>query len=207
MLCTLLERRFGDRFFTISKIKIRLHRGIIVKPQFLGLGLGLSIILSTASSALAVQPASISANANVAWSRVVDNPFDGRVVYDRNYKNDYVLVTSWSKSGIRATYTQIGTTLIGYSRPLYGFRLGFFPDREPVYQTSLIEAVPSSITIALNGKLYTYENGPVSPELATALANAKPGNVKIRLTWRDGVTRDTEIGRGTVEVWRTIFAS
>ncbi len=176
-----------------------------MKPQFLGLGLGLSFIVSAASPALALQPASISANANVAWSRVVDNPFDGKVVYDRNYKNDYVLVSSWSKSGIRATYTQIGTTLIGYARPLYGFRLGFFPDREPIYQTSLIEAVPSSMTIAINGKLYTYENGPVSPELAAALAGATPGNVKIRLVWRDGVTKDTEIGRSTVEAWKAIF--
>ena len=42
------------------------------------LGAGLSFIFGVAAPALAVQPASISANDNVAWSKVVDNPFDGK---------------------------------------------------------------------------------------------------------------------------------
>ncbi len=173
-----------------------------MKPHLLGLGL--SFILSTASPTLAVQPASISANDNVAWSKVVENPFDGKVVYDRNYQGDYVLVSSWAKSGIRATYTQVNSVLLGYQHyPRHGF--GVFPYEEPIYQKSFSDSVPDSINLAINGKVYTYTNGAVSPELATALIGAPSEKVKVRLVWKDGRTKDTEIGKGTVQAWKSVF--
>ncbi len=176
-----------------------------MKPQFVGLGL--SAIVMTASPALAVQPASVSANDNIAWSKVVENPFDGRVVYDRNYQDDYVLVSSWAKSGIRATFTQSRSVLLGYKqhhRHFWG-EFGIFPNEEPVYQQSLIDSVPDSISLAINGKLYTYQNGSVSPDLAAALSGAPAEKIKIRLVWKDGRTKDTEIGKGTVQAWKTVF--
>lgn len=190
--------------------------------------LGFSYLISSISPAFAVTPASVNANDNIAWSKVVENPFDGKIIYDRNYKSDFVLVTSWSKNGIGATYTQVRAAVINYGyRSSYhrrGFRFGgfggfggfgrsgrfggfgeFFND-EPVYQRFTTENVPDSINLAINGKVYTYQNGPVSPEIAAALANAPPENVKIRLIWQDGRTKDTEIGKDTVRAWRTVFS-
>lgn len=176
-----------------------------VKLQLLGAGL--SFVLGIAAPALAVQPASISANTNVAWSKVVENPFDGKIVYDRNYKDDYVFVSSWSKSGIRVTYTQASSVLIGYE---YHYEFGRrrywgVPYTTPIYQESYTDSIPDSISLAINGKVYTYENGPVSPELAQALTSAPLENIKIRLIWKDGRIKDTEIGKGTVQAWKQIF--
>lgn len=182
------------------------------------LGLGLSFTVSTAYPALAVAPAAVEANDNVAWSKVVENPFDGRIVYDRNYHSGFVFVSSWSRSGIGVTYNRIGSRLIGYDagfgysgfgfgrhRRGLGFGFGLFSDADPVYRYYLTESVPDSISLAIAGKVYTYTSGPVSPELANALASAPPGNIAIRLVWDDGKTKDTEIGKDTVKAWRTVF--
>lgn len=185
-----------------------------MKPYLLLLGLG--CLASSVSPALAVPPASVSANDNVAWSKVVENPFDGKIIYDRNYKADFVLVSSWSKKGIGVTYTQVRAAIVGggYS-PRYhrrgfglfgGFRgFGAFFHDEPVYQRFLSENVPDSVSLSINGKVYTYQQGTVSPELAAALASAPPEKVKIRLVWQDGRTKDTEIGKDTVRAWKTVF--
>lgn len=188
------------------------------------LSLGLSFVVSVACPALAVQPAPIGANDKVSWSRVVENPFDGKIVYDRNYTNDFVFVSSWSKSGIRATYTQLNAVLVGYEydyypgygRSGYGFgRYGFgryrwrdfdfFPSPTPIYRVQATESVPESIQLAINGTVYTYQSGPVSAELAAALASAPLQNMVIRLVWPDGTTKDMTIGKGTVEAWRSVF--
>jgi hypothetical protein len=185
------------------------------------LGLGLSFTVSTAYPALAVAPAAVEAHDNVAWSKVVENPFDGRIVYDRNYNSGFVFVSSWSKSGIGVTYNRIGSRLIGYDagfghsgfggfgfghyRRGFGLGLGLSSGIDPVYRYYLTESVPDSISLAIAGKLYTYTSGPVAPDLAAALANAPPGKVMIRLVWNDGRTKDTEIGKDTVKAWKTIF--
>jgi hypothetical protein len=187
-----------------------------MRQQLLMLGLGL--ILSSAAPALAVQPASVRASDDVAWSKVVENPFDGKIVYDRNYKDDFVFVSSWSRKGIGITYTQVRSVLVGYDyRPDFEYGIGFSPryrrrglglffsHQAPVYQRYVIDNVPDSISLAINGNVYTYESGPVAPELAAALASAPIENVKIRLNWKDGTTRDTEIGKETVRAWKTIF--
>ncbi|SRR5579883_658310 len=178
-----------------------------MKRRLLGLGLGLGLWMSAIAPVLAVQPASISASDNVAWSKVVDNPFDGKVVYDRNYKDDFVLVSSWSKNGIGVTYIRLHTTLIGYDSYYSHHRRWFDPflDETPIYRQYAVDSAPDSISLAINGKIYTYESGPVSPDLAAALASAPSGKVPIRLVWRDGRTKDTEIGKDTVKAWKTIF--
>jgi len=173
--------------------------------------LGASFLISTVSPALAVPPATVDANDNVAWSKVIENPFDGRIVYDRNYKAGFVFVSSWSKSGIGVTYNRVGSRLIGYEggfghyRRGFGFGFGLSSEAEPVYRYYITESVPDSISLAIASKIYTYTGGPVPLELATALANAPPGNIMIRLLWNDGRTKDTEIGKDTVKAWKSVF--
>jgi len=173
--------------------------------------LGASFLISTVSPALAVPPATVDANDNVAWSKVIENPFDGRIVYDRNYKAGFVFVSSWSKSGIGVTYNRVGSRLIGYEggfghyRRGFGFGFGLSSEAEPVYRYYITESVPDSISLAIASKIYTYTGGPVPLELATALANAPPGNIMIRLLWNDGRTKDTEIDKDTVKAWKSVF--
>lgn len=187
-----------------------------MKRQLWGLGLG--FVLGAATPALAVPPATVDAGDNVAWSKVVENPFDGKIVYDRNYKSGFVFVSSWSKNGIGVTYNRIGARLIGYDagfgysgfgfghyRRGLGFGLGLSSGADPVYRYYRTESVPDSISLAIAGKIYTYTGGAVSPELAAALATAPPGNIALRLIWEDGKTKDTEIGKETVKAWKTIF--
>jgi hypothetical protein len=179
---------------------------------------------------VAVQSAPIQEYSDVKWSQVVEDTFDGTVVYDRHYTNDFTFVSSWSKQGIRATYIQKNTVLTGYRttwqsrwvsdgncRDNYHKRrrdrkckprqhLESYPTQEPVYQTFRTDRIPRSILFAIAGKIYTYESGSVASELASALSAAPDENMRIRLEWQDGRTTDLEIGKGTVRAWRTIFS-
>lgn len=189
-----------------------------MKRQLLGLGLSVGLAFSAIPAAVAVQPAPVQLNSKVQWSKVVDDPFDGTVVYDRHYTNDFAFVSSWSQQGIRATYTEFNSELVGYRTTwdtpslCYGYgrrcRYRWFepdPIREPIYRRWSTDRTPESILFAIHGQRYTYEAGPVSPELAAALASAPAGNMRIRLVWSDGGTTDVEIGKGTVAAWKTLF--
>lgn len=183
--------------------------------------LGFSFFLiGSACPSLALQPASVRATDDVEWSKVIENPFDGRIVYDRNYKDDFVFVSSWSKQGIGVTYTQAKSILVGYDYgPSFGYGFGYdyspryrrrglgllLRQRVPVYQRYSTDSVPDSVSLAINGTVYTYESGPVSLELAAVLANAPLENIMVRLRWKDGTVRDSEIGKDTVRAWKTIF--
>ncbi|UBF24751.1 hypothetical protein K9N68_24225 [Kovacikia minuta CCNUW1] len=185
-----------------------------MKTQLLNWGLGLSFILSTAPVAFAVEPAPIGENDKVQWSKVVENPFDGKIVYDKNFNDNLVFVSSWSKGGIRATYNRIESRLVGYrtvwhTRTVHRKHRKYeerYPEREPIYQKYRVEQPIKSLQFAINGQIHTYDEGPVSPELATALASAPAGNMLIRIVWRKGGTQDMEIGKGTVQSWKTIFS-
>ncbi len=192
------------------------------------LGLCLGLLAGSTAPAGAVLPVTVNPSSNTQWSKVVQDPFDGPIVYDRNYdtRGGFAFVSSWSKQGIRATYTDCQTNLIGYTpgwRRPWNFGLGFgggfgrgfgrgywggavFPSTEPIYGRFCEEQAPQAIRFAINGQQYTYENGVVSPELATALRNAPPENLTIRLVWRNGGPTDVAIGRGTVEAWKTVFS-
>lgn len=184
------------------------------KKQLFGLGVGLGLFFSTIPAGFAVQPAPVGPNARIEWSRVVENPFDGKIVYDKHFTNDFAFVTSWSQSGIRATYTQYRSELVGYRTiwrtATYHDRYGRrcyrrYAEDEPIYRRYTIDSSPSALQLAINGQVFTYEGGAVSPELAAALASAPPTNMPIRIIWRDGRTQDMEIGRGTVNAWKIIY--
>ncbi|MBW4469842.1 MAG: hypothetical protein KME45_05490 [Stenomitos rutilans HA7619-LM2] len=187
-----------------------------MKKQLLVFGVGIGFALSVESVAGAVQPAPIEGSAKVQWSQVINDPFDGVVVYDKNFSpsdHGFVFVTSWSKGGIRATYTWYDSDIIGYNtvwRSRWIKKKGKkieerYSEQEPIYRYTRFDDTPKAILFAVNGQLYTYEDGAIAPELASTLANAPIGNMRIRLVWENGKTKDIEIGKGTVEAWRTVF--
>ena len=47
------------------------------------------------------------------------------------------------------------------------------------------DRIPRKILFAIAGKIRTYENGLVSPELASALSTAPDQNMRVRLEWQD----------------------
>lgn len=207
----LLSSNFKD-----SKSSVAFVEQIEMKKQLLALGVCIGFALSWGSLARAVQPAPIEGNANVQWSKVISDPFDGIVVYDKNFSpsdHGFVFVTSWSKGAIRATYTWYESDIIGYKtiwRSRWIQRKGKrieerYSEQEPIYRYTRFDDTPKTILFAVNGQRYTYEEGAIAPELATALASAPSGNMRIRLVWENGKTKDIEIGKGTVEAWKTVF--
>ena len=185
--------------------------------KLLSLGLGLGVALSTMSTALAVQPAPVQRDSKVAWSRIINDPFDGMVVYDKNFdpkEHGFTFVSSWSKDGIRATYTEFEAILQGYrtvwktrriERKKGKVEYEHYPEQEPIYRYNRIDRTPKAMLFAVGGKVYRYESGPVGPELAAALTSAPAENMRIRLIWDTDETMDTVIGKDTVAAWKTIF--
>ncbi|OLP17028.1 hypothetical protein BST81_18165 [Leptolyngbya sp. 'hensonii'] len=184
-----------------------------MKTLFLSLGLGLGLTLACKSPALAVPPATVTQDSPVAWSQVVDSPFDGKVIYDKNFGDGFAFVSSWSMQGIRATYTRYWKEIEGY-RTVWKSRKVRRGDREewenyrqqePIYRNYSSNRTPKAILMSINGQVYTYQEGPVSPELALALATAPPGNMRIRLVWDNDEVLETEIGSGTVAAFKVVF--
>ncbi|MGA7935955.1 MAG: hypothetical protein WCA35_20550 [Kovacikia sp.] len=184
-----------------------------MKQQWLSLGFCLGVFLSATSTSFAVEPAPIKDSDKVEWSKIVEHPFDGQVVYDKNFNDDLIFVSSWAKGGIRATYTQIQSRIVGY-RTIWRTRTvkrqgrkyqERYEEQEPIYQKFRTDRFVKSLQFAINGQIHTYESGTVPPDLAAALASAPAGNMLIRIVWQDGGTKDMEIGKGTVEAWKTIF--
>ncbi|MDX2239353.1 MAG: hypothetical protein NW224_01605 [Leptolyngbyaceae cyanobacterium bins.302] len=172
------------------------------------------VTLGIGAAAHAVPPVVVS-QSRVEWSRVINDPFDGAVVYDKNFDpgGSFEFISRWSPQEIQATYRTFYSEWVGYrtvwrSRTVksYGkYRSFSYPDQEPVYRRFSQEKTPSAIKFAINGQVLTYEQGAVSPELAAALASAPDENMTIRLLWEDGGATDMVIGRGTVAAWKTIF--
>lgn len=182
-----------------------------------GLLLAAGITLSASTTAEAVAPVVTNLTTDVEWSKVMNDPFDGAVVYDKNFdpKGNFEFISRWSPQGIQATYRSFYTELVGYQtfwaapriRTRSGrYRAYAYPEYDPVYRRFGVERTPIAIKFAINGQVYTYEQGAVSPELASALATAPDANMTIRLMWQDGGATDIAIGRGTVAAWKTIFS-
>ncbi|PZO41087.1 MAG: hypothetical protein DCF19_10095 [Pseudanabaena frigida] len=185
-----------------------------MRQKYLGLGIGMGVLLAIMPPcAFAVSPASVNQDANVPWSSVIENPFDGKLVYDKHFTDDFAFVTSWSMQGIKATYTQYWSEVVGYRNIRKTRRVWHndryiderYFDREPIRERRSRSQSPKALLFAVNGEIYTYTNGEVEPELAAILANAPAGNMTIRAVWRDDSTTDLPIGAGTVEAWKTIF--
>ncbi|TYQ23679.1 hypothetical protein [Pseudanabaena sp. UWO310] len=187
-----------------------------MRPKYnLGyLVLGISSLLFTLTpSAYAVTPASVNQDAGVAWSSIVENPFDGKIVYDKHFSDDFAFVTSWSKQGINATYTEYWSEVVGYRRVWKTRSVRRddhyiderYSDREAITEKRSRSRSPKSLQFSYQGKIYTYNSGAVDPELSAILANFPAGNTTIRAIWNNDQTSDFPIGSGTVEAWKTIF--
>jgi hypothetical protein len=182
----------------------------------LGLTLGLSIV--GIGDAIALQPAPVRGNSKVQWSKVVETPFDGRIIYDKDFEpGKHELVTSWSASEIRATFTRYWQEIVGYrtewkTRTYYDRRgrkrHEEYPDRVPIYESRSQDYEVISLLIALDGKVHEYTGGEISTELAEILSKApRDKNVPVRAVLSDGNTVDMEIGTGTTAAWRSLYGN
>jgi len=162
-----------------------------------------------------IQPSPVNQDSSVPWSKVIEDNFEGKIVYDKNFDGfgQSAIVSSWSKQAIRLTsFWQ--EKKIDYYRQVQRTRTvrrnnknveEVYWESEPVYKTVWYTKNPESIMFSIRGQVYTYEGGKISEELVSALAHAPEGNVTIRLVWEDGSTTDTVIGSGTVKAWKTIY--
>ncbi len=170
-------------------------------------------LLAIAPAVLAVSPAPVDQHAPVAWSTVQENPFDGKLVYDKHFEDGFAFVSVWAKRWIRATYTSYWKEIVGYRnvwKIRYVWRDGKryeheYLDSEPIYESRSRRKSPKALMFAINGQIYTYEKGEVPDDLAYALANAPEGRMIIRVVWHDDTTWDVPIGEGTVAAWREIY--
>jgi len=178
-------------------------------------GMSIGLLLTFTPSAFAVIPTSVDQDADVPWSSIVENPFDGKLVYDKHFSDDFAFVTSWSKQGIKATYTEYWSEVVGYRRVWRDRRVWHrdryinqrYSDRDPIYDRRLRSQSPKAILFSAQGKIYTYTEGEVNPELSAVLASFPAGQTTIRAVWNNDQTTDFPIGAGTVESWKTIFKS
>lgn len=189
-----------------------------MNKQTISILFGIGLSLGIASASEAVPPLALTPGNRVSWSTVINDPFDGKVVYDRHFDpgGSFTFISRWTPQGIQATYTQYFSEVVGY-RTVWNSRWVrdrnnkkrriSYPENEPVYRRYGRDRSPQSIKFAINNQIYTYESGSVTPELAAALANAPAGNIRIRLVWEDGSSTDMEIGKGTVEAWRSVFGT
>jgi hypothetical protein len=201
----------------------------VTRQKCLALATSLGLLCATpifiTPSAVALSPVSINQDADVPWSSAIENPFDGKLVYDKHFFDNFAFVTSWSKQGIKATYTEYWSTVVGYRqvwrsrrvpyhddhRGQYGDRNGDryiderYPYQEPIYDKRSRSKSPKALLFAINGEIYTYTNGEVDRQLADILANAPAGTMTVRAVWDNDSTSDFPIGSGTVEAWKNVF--
>lgn len=140
--------------------------------------------------------------ASVPWSVpvIVKDEFDGDylAVFDRNYTRDFWtnletgVFSSWSEGFIRIyAYEQIGCR-------------GFLcRARIEVQETNRIALKVGKEVFKIEGEDGNY---PITPEIANALRNAPPGETRIKISYEgSGFAVVNDIGKGTVDAWRTVY--
>lgn len=161
-----------------------------------------------------VRSAALGTNIDVPWSkpvRIVD-PFEGEDVgiFDKNYFYERLLNTNtrvqvislWQPDSIRLLLAyRDRDCLSGHS--FYPFLSG----RNCLASNAALNVTNLSIKIGDRVFRLSGQNGrfQVSNELAAALKNSPSQNVSIRLVTESGETVDSEIGKGTVQAWKTIY--
>lgn len=191
----------------------------MVKPVMISLGmlgiLAVSTMSVKAADLRSVESAALGTSRSVPWSEPVqvNDPFEGSFigVFDRNYFYDRFLNTSarievqslWKPQSVRFLLVTRDRDCL--SHPFhYGFSsdLGCSEFNNARHIIELFIKINDQV-FQVAGQNNTF---PVSKELAQALQAAPEGNVSIRLVTESGETIDSEIGRGTVEAWRTVYA-
>jgi hypothetical protein len=178
-----------------------------MRIPYLPLAIG-SLLLSLSTTALAVQPASVKENDRGPWSQVINDPFDGAIVFDKDFNDVSTFITTWSPKEIRATFVEHNAITVGY-RQVRKYGPWHNGRRRSYYETERIAidrtTSPTELKFAIYGKVYSYTGGVVPAELAEALSNAPAGDMFIRAVWSDTTNSTMRIGPQTVAAWRTIF--
>lgn len=168
------------------------------------------LLLSTPKSLWALQPTLIG-RYDVMWSKVINDPFDGPIVYDIDSDNGSrgtlsidTVISSWSKKEIRVScsgYGKFTTTRRVLKQVIVnGQQQSSYVDEKVT--DSVI--APSILKFFIGGKIYTYSDGEVSKELSQALATAPPSDMFIRAAWSNTYIT-MRIGPQTVAAWKEIF--
>lgn len=92
----------------------------VIRQKCLTLATSLGLLWATpiliTPSAMAVNPVSINQDADVPWSSAIENPFDGKLVYDKHFSDNFAFVTSWSRQDIKATYTEYWSEVVAIAK-------------------------------------------------------------------------------------------
>jgi hypothetical protein len=181
-----------------------------------------------------VQSTELSPYLNIPWSKPVQvaDPFEGTFVgvFDRNdirsvslgYTGVGSIVSLWTRPSIRMLLTvRQGVCGAGYSAPFPGFygynRYGFnhYYRRHASYfyappcATVLVPMNVQQLLVKVGDQILRLdgENNvfKLSNEAAATLRNAPEKNVDIRMVLENGEKVDSQIGKGTVKAWRSIY--
>lgn len=193
----------------------------MVRRLTINLGvLGALAIIATSVNAATelrvVDSAALGTRRNLPWSELVqiNDPFEGNFVgvFDRHFFNDRFLNTTarievqslWSRESVRFLLIIRDRDCLRQSFH-YGSSSGLscseFSNARNIIE--LFIKIDNEV-LQVAGQNSTF---PVSEELAQALQNAPDARIAIRLVTQSGETVDSEIGQGTVEVWRTLYTS
>jgi hypothetical protein len=182
----------------------------LMTPQ---LSMAQSTIAKTSTELPIVESAGLEPDLNVPWSELVsvNDPFEGNflAVFDRNDLQDErsrKVISLWSRNSIRVL-------LSANQQFCSGGYSGYFPYKWGNWGGTCIERTTANTIRQLYIKVgdrviqLTGENGnfTVNKELAEVLKNSPDRNADIRLILKGGETVDSEIGQGTVKVWREIY--
>jgi hypothetical protein len=126
------------------------------------LGISIGLFFAATPNAFAVSPVSVNQDAEVSWSNIIDNPFDGKLVYDKHFTDDFAFVTSWSRGEIKATYTEYWSEIVGYRRAWKNRRVWHhdryiderYSQREAIYEKRSRSRSPKALLFAMNGEIY-----------------------------------------------------
>jgi hypothetical protein len=174
------------------------------------------ILLGSITAVFAVQPSQIQFHDELPWSKVLENSQNHLVVHDRHsvsagligMSEKFWLVSSWSREGIQLSYTTFtpiwtGTTTVCSGSSEWGG--GQDCSDEDTFRPLQNNETIKALQFYINGKLYTYKDGPVPSDLAVALASLPNKNFNLELVLENNRTVTLPIGSGTVRAWREIF--
>lgn len=189
---------------------------IIISLGILGILAFSATSVNAATDLRIVDSAALGTRRNLPWSELVEinDPFEGKFVgvFDRHYFNDRFLNTTarievqslWSRESIR--FLLIIRDRDCLSRSFHYGVSSVLSCSELSNARNIIELFIkiNDDVLQVAGQNSTF---PVSEELAQALKNAPDARISIRLVTQSGETIDSEIGQGTVEVWRRLYTS
>jgi hypothetical protein len=161
-----------------------------------------------------VESINLDTNLDVPWSKPVRirDPFEGESIgiFDRHYFYNRVLdtdarvevVSLWSPDSIRF--------LLAYSDRDCGLDANFYAYGTSKYCLSSNAALKiTDVYLKIGEEIFRLEGKnsrfKVNNKLANALKQSPSENVDVRLIVENGETVDSEIGKKTVEAWKTIY--